>query len=226
MQLTWEHVTLGYPSRPAVLTAIDFEVGRGLWGLTGRGKTTFLRSAAALLRPLRGRVLYDSEDIWTHASAHRWLVGYAPQDAEELPALNASRYLAYLGALKGIRPEYQRRRAGEMLDAFHLPDRRLDTFSAGMKRRLTIAAALLNDPDVLLLDDPTTGLDPEEKVHVFATLAQLAGDRIILMATSLPEEADGVVRGWIAMQHKGAYLYADPYRSSFEELSRTRPSPG
>ena len=225
MQLGWDRVTLGYRGAPAVLEAITLELGRGLWGVTGDGKTTLLRSAAGLLRPRRGRVLYDGDDIWENPVGYRWRIGYAPQDAEELPPLGAGPYLEYLGALKGIRVEHLHSRTREMLDALGLPDRRLDTYSAGMKRRMAVATALLNDPDILLLDDPTTGLDPEEKIDLLTRLTQLADDRIIMVTASRPEDVAGVVQGWVLLHGKGACLHADPDRRSFQDLLGTGSRP-
>jgi len=223
MLLTWENVTLG---APAVLEGVNLVLRRGLWGVAGLGKTTLLRCGAALTRPHRGRLLFDGDDIWDDPVAYRWRVGYVPQDAEELPPVGAVQYLEYLGALKGIRPQYQRSRASQMLAYFALPDRSLATYSAGMKRRIAVATALLNDPDILLLDDPITGLDPEERINLLNCLTQLADERIILLATSLPEEADGAVQGWVMLRSKGAHLHADSYRSSFQDVSRPGHSSG
>lgn len=228
MWLSFEQVTLRYERGAPVLTDVTFRVSSGLWqvvGPNGAGKSSLLRCAAGLLRPSAGSLCFDGEDVWSNAPAYRWRLGYAPQDVEELPDLPAGRYLAYLAALKGIRPEYQQSRAKEMLRTFALPDRSLPGYSAGMKRRLAQAAAMLNDPDVLLLDEPSAGLDPQEKVWLWLYLAQLAQERIILLATCVPEESAHLASGRLAVMNGSVTCHADSHRAPFQDLSGALLSP-
>lgn len=203
MKLSFDKVTLTYqPWRP-VLTDLTFDLTPGLWVLTGpngSGKSTLLRCAAGLLAPWRGQVRYNAEDAYRMDGRYRAQLGYAPQEVGGYPGLTVRAYLAYLGALKGIRPAAVGGRTAEMLDLFTLTevaDRPAALLSGGMKTRLGLAQALLNDPDIVILDEPTTGLDPEERVRFRQLLLDLARDRIVLMATNVPSDVDGVADGMI-----------------------------
>ena len=213
MWLSFEQVAVSYGQGGApVLSNLTFRVGVGIWlvtGANGAGKSCLLRCAAGMLRPARGQLCFNGEDAWANAPAYRWLLGYAPQDVEELPDLRTGDYLTYLAALKGIRPEYQRVRAAELMRTYALPNQNLPTLPAGMKRRLALAAALLNDPDILLLDEPANGLDPQEKVRLWLHLAQLATNRIVLLATSLPEEAEHLASGRLVVENGSVSFHAD-----------------
>lgn len=203
MRLTFENITIGYGSDRAILENISTSLGEGLWVVTGpngSGKSSLLRCAASIIRPRSGRLTYDGADVWGDPMAYRWRVGYAPQDVDELPDLTTRRYLTYLAALKGVRSTHQRERVAEMLASCNLPDQLMRTLSTGMKRRLAIAAALLNDPDVLLLDEPADGLDPEERIWLYRWLSDLAGSRVAVLATNLPDEVAGVTDGWVHIQ--------------------------
>jgi ABC-type multidrug transport system ATPase subunit len=210
--LTLSDVTIGYGAAPPVLTGVQLRVGRGLWLLTGAngsGKSSLLRCAAGILRPRSGRVRFGGADAWAEPTAYRWQLGYAPQELLDLPETSGHGYLAYLAALKGIRPALQAERVSAVMALVRLPDGQIAAYSAGMRRRLALAAALLNDPDLLLLDEPTEGLDPAEVVHLRLLLGDLAADRTTLLATHLPEAFEGVATGRLHITAEGVIPLGD-----------------
>lgn len=212
MWLAFEQVAVGYGNGMPVLCNVTFRVGTGLWlvtGANGAGKSSLLRCAAGILRPGSGHLRFNSQDAWENAPAYRWRLGYAPQDVEELPDLRTAEYLTYLAALKGIRPAFQQGRAAELMRVYALPNQSLPTLPAGMKRRLALAAALLNDPDILVLDEPSAALDPQEKVRLWLHLAQLATNRIVLLATCVPEEAVHLASGRLVVENGSVSSHAN-----------------
>jgi ABC-2 type transport system ATP-binding protein len=223
--LRFDQVVIGYDGAPPVLGPVNLQIGRGLWLLTGRngvGKTSLLRTAAGILRPRSGRVTFGDIDAWRSPLLYRWHVGYAPDDLLDLPDTTARQYLAYLAALKGVRPRLQADRVREVMALVGLPDGPIPALSAGMRRRLALAAALLNDPDLLLLDEPTSGLDPGEKVSVRLLLTDLAAERTVLLSTHLPQEFDGIVDGCLTIAANEVTLHGDPDRKPDQGLCRER----
>src|SRR4051812_20021981 len=163
----------------------------GLLGANGAGKTTLMRILAGLLRPSQGRVLVGDHDLGTAAgrTAVKRTLGYLPQDLGVYPDLSAAEFLDYIGLLKGLADRRARHaRVAELLDLVGLADvagRKLKGFSGGMRRRVGIAQALLNDPRLLIVDEPTAGLDPEERIRFRTLLVGLAGERTILLSTHI-----------------------------------------
>jgi ABC-2 type transport system ATP-binding protein len=166
----------------------------GLLGANGAGKTTLMRVLAGLIRPTNGRVRIGDHDVATRhgrKSVAR-ILGYLPQDLGVYPELTARQFLDYIGLLKGIDDTaVRRRRIGELLDVVSLTthgDRKLKTYSGGMRRRIGIAQALLADPQLLIVDEPTAGLDPEERIRFRNLLAQLAGHRTVVLSTHIVDD--------------------------------------
>ncbi len=190
-------LTKTYRGGARALDGLDLTVPTGMFGLlgpNGAGKTTLMRILAGLLRPSDGRVLVADHDLATaggRAEIKR-VLGYLPQDLGVYPDLTAREFLDYVALLKGIDDRgVRRRRVAELLEVVALSDvadRRLKGFSGGMKRRIGIAQALLNDPRLLIVDEPTAGLDPEERIRFRTLLAQLAGDRTVLLSTHIVED--------------------------------------
>lgn len=212
MWLSFERVSIGYNGHPAVLEEVAFRLSTGLWVLTGgngSGKSSLLRCAAGILRPRSGTVRWNGEDAWARPLAYRYCLGYAPQELHGLPDTSAREYLAYLGSVKGIRPAFLGGRIMEVMALTGAPHGRISLMSAGERRRVVLAAALLNDPDLLVLDEPTADLDPEEKVRLRMLLADLGSERIILLSTHVPEELEGVAEGGLIVSDKGVTMYAD-----------------
>lgn len=228
MWLQFDQVSIGYPGGPPVLREISFRVGAGLWLLTGpngSGKSSLLRCAAGILRPRSGRLLWNGDDAWERPSRYRWHLGYAPQDLHDLPDLTVQQYLGYLGSLKGVRPQFLTDRTREVAALAGLADGPLAALSTGMKRRLGLAAALLNDPDLLILDEPTAGLDIEEKLTLRMLLSDLAEERVLLVATHLPEELAESAAGHLRVRNGGVTIDADRDRTTEQNLSRGRQGP-
>lgn len=197
MRIDVHGLTKIYKGGVRALDDLTLDVPTGLYGLlgsNGAGKTTFMRILAGVLHPTAGRVFVGGHDLATAGGrlAVQRVLGYLPQDLGVYPDLTARRFLDYIALLKGLhsRPE-RRRRIGELLELVGLSevaDRRLKGFSGGMLRRVGIAQALLADPRLLIVDEPTTGLDPEERIRFRMLLSRLAGDRTVLLSTHIVED--------------------------------------
>src|SRR5579863_1028887 len=160
----------------------------GLVGPNGAGKTTLLKMLATLLLPTEGHITWNGQDILHHPEGVRRVLGYVPQDFGVYPRISARVFLHYIGELKGLRGAHLRRRVDTVLEMVSLSadaDRRLKTFSGGMVRRLGIAQALLNEPRLLVLDEPTVGLDPAERVRFREMLPALSGERTVIFSTHI-----------------------------------------
>lgn len=178
------------------LKEIELELGRGVYGLlgpNGAGKTTLMRILTDLLIPSRGRVLCNGRDIHAMGADYRDLLGYLPQDFGVYPNFTAEGFLCYIARLKGLDRETARRKTAELLDLVGLSDRRkrrLGGFSGGERQRVGIAQALLNDPQILILDEPTAGLDPQERIRFRGVLNQLGRDRLVLLSTHIVSDVE------------------------------------
>ncbi|MDG4826090.1 ABC transporter ATP-binding protein [Asanoa sp. WMMD1127] len=183
--------------RVTALDGVDLTVSSGMFGLlgtNGAGKTTLMRILAGVLSATSGRVVVGGHDLSTRAGrvAVQRRLGYLPQDLGLYPDLTPTEFLDYIGLLKGLDDRTARRRqVGELLDLVGLSDvagRKLKGFSGGMRRRVGIAQALLGDPTLLIVDEPTVGLDPEERIRFRTLLSTLAGNRTVLLSTHIVED--------------------------------------
>ncbi len=160
----------------------------GLVGPNGAGKSTLLRMLATVLAPTSGMVTWQGHDVYRAPLALRRTLGYLPQDFGVYPQLTAREFLRYVGELKGLHGSLLGRRVEAALEATHLrgeANRRLRAFSGGMIRRVGIAQALLNEPRLLVLDEPTVGLDPAERLHFRQLIAALGGERLVILSTHI-----------------------------------------
>jgi ABC-type multidrug transport system ATPase subunit len=167
----------------------------GLLGPNGAGKSTLMRILATITQPSSGRVLWNGTDIEHDPDTVRSVLGYLPQDFGIYPNLNAVEFLGYLAAVKGLDAASARKRIVELLELVNLADaakRPLGEFSGGMRQRVGIAQALLNDPKLLIVDEPTGGLDPEERVRFRNLLSELAGERIVILSTHIVSDVEAV----------------------------------
>jgi len=186
-----ERITKHYGQVKA-LQGIDLEIGAGVFGLlgpNGAGKTTFIRIIATLLPPTSGRATVFGHDVIRNKIPIRKMLGYLPQEYGAYPKLTGREYLEYIAILKGIRRP--RKQIDALLSQFHLTEvakRKVTSYSGGMLKRLGIAQALLGDPKVLLVDEPTGGLDPEERVRFREFLMGLGGERVVVLSTHLVED--------------------------------------
>ncbi|HKH49874.1 MAG TPA: ABC transporter ATP-binding protein [Thermoanaerobaculia bacterium] len=185
----------------------------GLLGPNGAGKSTLMRILATITRPTEGRVLWNGEDIARTPDGLRSVLGYLPQDFGVYPNLNAVEFLEYIAAVKGIDGRAARQRIDELLALVNLIDARkrpLGRYSGGMRQRIGIAQALLNDPKLLIVDEPTVGLDPEERVRFRNLLSDLGGERIVLLSTHIVSDVEATATG-IAVVDRGRLLaHAEP----------------
>lgn len=215
MRVSIEGLTKVYGGRVRALDGVDLEVPTGMFGLlgpNGAGKTTLMRTLAGILRPTTGTVRAGDHDLSTETgrTALKRTLGYLPQELGLYPDLKAWEFLDYVGILKGLEDKKVRRqRVEELLKTVGLGDvagRKLKGFSGGMKRRVGIAQALLNDPRLLIVDEPTAGLDPEERIRFRNLLSGLAGDRTVLLSTHIVEDVAQTSRN-LAVLSGGRVLF-------------------
>jgi len=188
----------------------------GLLGPNGAGKSTLMRMLATITTPTKGTILWNGRDVVKDPEALRSVLGYLPQDFGVYPNLSAQEFLEYMAAIKGMSGEKARRKISDLLDLVNLRDtarRPLGGYSGGMRQRVGIAQALLNDPQLLIVDEPTVGLDPEERVRFRNLLSDLAGERIVILSTHIVSDVESTATD-IAIIHKG-YLKV---RTSPEQL--------
>jgi ABC-2 type transport system ATP-binding protein len=211
MELRIEHVSKSYArDRWGVRDfSLVLEPGvLGLLGPNGAGKSTLMRILATITKPTQGRVLWNGEDIAAHPNTLRTVLGYLPQDFGVYPNLNALEFLGYLAAVKGLDRHTAKRRIEALLQEVNLVEARkrpLGSYSSGMKQRIGIAQALLNDPQLLIVDEPTVGLDPEERVRFRNLLADLSGERIVILSTHIVSDVEAAATQ-IAMIAQGRLL--------------------
>jgi ABC-type multidrug transport system ATPase subunit len=185
-----------YGGRHWGLRGFSLELNPGILGLlgpNGAGKSTLMRVLATVTRPTEGRVTWNDTDIARSPNELRSVLGYLPQDFGVYPHLNAAEFLQYMAAVKGLDGGLVRGRIEELLELVNLQEvrkRPLGGYSGGMKQRLGIAQALLNDPKLLIVDEPTAGLDPEERVRFRHLLSELAGERIIILSTHIVSDVE------------------------------------
>jgi len=221
MKLTIEGVGKRYKGNFWGLREFSLELGPGVLGLlgpNGAGKSTLMRILATITKPTEGRALWNGTDIALSPNELRSGLGYLPQDFGVYPNLNAVEFLEYMAAVKGLDASAARRRIEELLVLVNLTEARkrpLGGYSGGMKQRIGIAQALLNDPQLLIVDEPTVGLDPEERVRFRNLLSDLGGERIVILSTHIVSDVEATATG-IALIDQGRLLaYAAP-----EELLR------
>jgi len=205
MQLTLESLGKRYPGRGWALSEFSLALGPGITGLlgpNGAGKSTLMRILATVSAPSAGRVTWNGVDLARKPDALREVLGYLPQDFGVYPQLSALEFLDYLAAAKGLDARTSRRRILELLELVNLTDARhraLGGFSGGMRQRVGIAQALLNDPRVLIVDEPTAGLDPEERVRFRNLLGELSGERIVLLSTHIVSDVEATASRIVLM---------------------------
>ncbi len=185
-------------------------------GPNGAGKSTLMRIIATITKPTHGTVRWNGVDIVQKPDEIRAVLGYLPQDFGVYPNLNADEFLQYMAAIKGVAPKAAKERIDDLLAFVNLLDARkrpLGDYSGGMKQRIGIAQALLNDPRILIVDEPTVGLDTEGRVRFRHLLAELAGERVVILSTHIVSDVEATAND-IAIINQGHLIV----RSSPEEL--------
>jgi ABC-2 type transport system ATP-binding protein len=217
MRLVVENLSKEYRGKAGAVRALNgvqLSLGPGVLGLlgpNGAGKSTLMRILATITQPSSGRVLWNDADIARHPDSLRTTLGYLPQDFGVYPNLNAFEFLEYLAAVKGIAAGPARARIRELLELVNLTGaakRPLGGYSGGMRQRIGIAQALLNDPQMLIVDEPTAGLDPEERVRFRNLLSELSGERIVILSTHIVSDIEAVATS-IAIMEQGHLLAHD-----------------
>ncbi len=205
------------------LNGLDLEIGAGMFGLlgpNGAGKTTLMRILAGIVSASRGSVMVDGHDMSSDKgkTAVKSMLGYLPQELGMYTELSARQFVDYMAILKGLDdPNYRREQVDTVLKMVGLSDeadRKIKGFSGGMKRRVGIAQALVNNPKILIVDEPTAGLDPEERIRFRNLLVNLAADRTVLLSTHIVEDIGQTCRDLAILSH-GKVLF----RGSPQELT-------
>ena len=205
MELEIRNLSKRYGKKTAV-RGVELSITPGVWGLigaNGAGKTTLMRMIAGILPPSSGRVLYDGVDIRDLGEAYRDALGYLPQSFGFYPEFTVTDYLEYVAALKGIGKPECRKKMEELLELLSLTEvrkKKIKKLSGGMQRRDGIAQAMLNDPDVLILDEPTGGLDPGERVRFRNFLSEFAQGRIVLISTHIVSDVEYIAAQNVIMK--------------------------
>lgn len=220
--LTAENLCKRYGDK-MVLDGLTFSLTKGVYGLigaNGAGKTTLMRLLCDIQRPTSGRVLYDRRPVSELGEDYRAILGYLPQQFGCYPAMTPTSFLQYMASLKGID-----KAEADVLIPLVLSDvglsevkkKRIGTFSGGMKRRVGIAQALLGNPEVLILDEPTAGLDPKERVRFREMIGALGKERIVLLSTHIVSDVESVATNVLFMQD-GKFIYSGHIPDSFATL--------
>ena len=205
MELTICDLTKEFGSFRAV-DRVSFTMTNGVYGLlgvNGAGKTTLMRMLTTLIKPTDGEILWDGQDVFKMDGQYRKLLGYLPQDFGYYPDFSIYDYLMYIASIKGIRPAAAKERVKELLKQvglFRARHKKMKNLSGGMKRRAGIAQAMLNDPKILILDEPTAGLDPSERIRFRNLISELSGDRIVLLSTHIVSDIEYIANEILLMK--------------------------
>lgn len=210
MELSLDRLTKHYGSKIAVdCVSASLKPGvYGLLGANGSGKTTLMRMMCAILEVTSGEVLFDGENVTDMGADYRNILGYLPQDFGYYPNYSAAEFLQYISALKGIPRDIAGQRIKELLevvDLSHVASKKIRIFSGGMKQRVGIAQALLNQPQILILDEPTAGLDPKERVRFRNLISDYAGDKIVILSTHIVSDVEAIADEVMLMK-KGKFV--------------------
>lgn len=221
MELELENITMQYDEFYA-LSDVHLKVSSGIIGIlgpNGAGKSTLMKIAASLLQPSRGRLLWNGQDIQKQIKQYRSQIGFLPQDFGVYHNLNAMEFLEYVSAIKGLNPRKNKERIMSLLELLNLHKdayKKLGGYSGGMKQRIGIAQAFINNPALLILDEPTVGLDPEERNRFRNMLAEYSENHVVLYSTHIINDLE-LIADKIVVIHKGTVKFV----STAEEMLKT-----
>ena len=211
MELSFKNVSKNYGGIFAV-DDITYTMETGVYGLlgvNGAGKTTLMKMLCTVTRPTAGEIRWNGEDIFRLEERYRDLLGYLPQDFGYYPNLSVSDYMMYIASIKGIRPAVARKRMKELLEMVGLSrykNRKMKALSGGMARRVGIAQAMLNNPKILVLDEPTAGLDPSERIRFRNLISERSGARLVLLSTHIVSDVEFIAEQILLMKD-GKFFY-------------------
>jgi ABC-type multidrug transport system ATPase subunit len=215
MSLVIKNLTKQYNKQKTGLSDYSITINKGVLGLlgpNGAGKSTLMKIIATISKPTAGTLFLDGEDIVANPDRIRKILGYLPQDFGVYPNLNAYEFLAYIAAMKGVGGPDLRKRIDLLLEGVNLTadaKRPIGSYSGGMKQRIGIAQALLNDPKVLIFDEPTVGLDPEERVRFRQLISDLADDCIIILSSHIVSDIE-TIADEVAIMKNGVLIDKAP----------------
>ena len=210
MELCIDRLTKQYGKKIAV-DRVSLNMTNGVYGLlgpNGSGKTTLMRMLADVLRPTSGEIAWNGTDILKLNEDYRDIIGYLPQDFGYYRDFTAIDFLLYLASIKGINKTDAKQKAAELLKTVGLENEsrnKIKKFSGGMRQRLGIAQALLNDPSFLILDEPTAGLDPKERIRFRNLISDISGKRIVLLSTHIVSDIE-YIANHVVMMKKGQFI--------------------
>jgi ABC-type multidrug transport system ATPase subunit len=209
--LELQNVTKTFGREVTAVSSLSLRLEAGVVGLIGHngaGKTTLMQMIATLTQPSNGRILFDGADIAAKPETIRRRLGYLPQDFGVYRNVSALEFMQYFAALKGVRDPARIRRLLELVNLHEQANRMASTFSGGMLRRLGIAQALLNDPDILVVDEPTAGLDPEERLRFRNLLAELGFNKLVIISTHIVSDVESIA-GRLAIMRSSRLVACD-----------------
>lgn len=215
MNLTINNVSKRFGKHVAVneLTCQFTNGVYGILGANGSGKTTLMRMLATVVSPTEGTIELNGEDIFKQGDQYRELIGYLPQHIGLYKNFTAEKFLLYIAALKGLEKEYALLKVEELLELVnltHVRKKKVGSFSGGMKQRIGIAQALLNDPKILIVDEPTAGLDPKERIRFRNLLSTISGDRIVLLSTHIVSDIEFIAKEILILKTGNLLHKRDP----------------
>ena len=222
MELKTIGLTKKFGSKTAV-NALNITLTNGVYGLlgaNGAGKTTLMRLLCNIQTPTSGKILLNGRNIVELGEKYRNLLGYLPQHFGYYPDFSAYDFLIYVSALKGLDEKAARKKSKELLEAVDLSresKHKIKTFSGGMKQRLGIAQAMLNDPRILILDEPTAGLDPKERIRIRNLISEVAKDKIVIIATHVVTDVEFIAKE-IVMLSNGKIIRSGSPSKLLQEL--------
>lgn len=227
MKLEIAHVTFGY-GKTVVIKDMNLELTPGVYGLlgpNGAGKSTLISLLVTNRIPEKGKILWDGKEIGSLGAAYRGVVGFKPQQQSIYPELRVREFLYYVANLKEVPRKEQEKQVNELLVRLNLEkhrDKKMKALSGGMLQRALLAQALLGDPEFIILDEPTAGLDPMERINMRNLIGELAGDKVVLLATHIIEDIATIAKEILFMNHGEILLRGnlDSLREFYEKGKR------
>ena len=222
MELKIENLYKSYKKKEA-LKNINITMKPGTYGLLGEngaGKSTLMRILTTTDFQTKGSVTFDGEDIVKLDEKYRDILGYMPQDYNVFPSFTAKDFLEYMGTLKGIEKDKLNKKIDEVLkfvNLEHVANKKVKSFSGGMKRRVGIAQAILNDPKILILDEPTAGLDPKERIRFSNIISAMSKDKIVILSTHILSDIEAIANDLIIIK-SGEVVEADNIDNLVEKV--------